>query len=57
MWKTIVTGKPLTRLLLFLAIVVIQVVTLPLVTAAPFLQAVHAGIFLVNLFFFVSFVL
>jgi hypothetical protein len=57
MWKTITEGKPLTRLLLFLAIVAIQIVTLPLVGAVPFLQAVHAGIFLVCLFFFVSFVL
>jgi hypothetical protein len=57
MWKTIVEGKPLTRVLLFLVIAAIQLVTLPLVGAAPFLQAVHAGIFLVCLFFFISFVM
>lgn len=57
MWKTITEGKPLTRLVLFLAIVLIQVVTLPLVGAAPFLQAVHAAIFLPCLFFFISFVI
>lgn len=57
MMKTIAEGKPLTRLLVFLAIVAIQLVTLPLVNAAPFFEAVHAGIFLVCLFFFISFVL
>lgn len=54
MWKTIVEGKPLTRLLLFLAIVVILLLAQPLVKLAP---PLHAIIVLVCLFFFVSFVL
>jgi len=54
MWKTIVEGKPLTKLLLFVAIVVILLLAQPLVKAAPYL---HATLVLVCLFFFVSFVL
>lgn len=54
MWKTIVEGKPLTRLLLFLAICLVQVITLPLVKIAP---PLHAFIFIVCVFFFVSFVI
>ncbi len=57
MWKAIVEGKPLTRLLLFLAIVAVELATQPLVGAAPFFQAVHAGIFVICLFLFISFVI
>lgn len=54
MWKAIVEGKPLARLLLFVAIVAVQLITLPLVQIAP---ALHAIIFIVCLLFFVSFVI
>mgnify|MGYP007023439244 CR=1 FL=1 len=54
MWKAIVEGKPLARLLLFLAICLVQVITLPLVQLAPVL---HAVIFIVCLLLFVSFVI
>jgi hypothetical protein len=54
MWKTIVEGKPRTRLFLFLAIIGILLLAQPLVQLAP---AVHATLVLVSLFFFVSFVL
>ncbi len=54
MWKTIVEGKPLTRLLLFVAIIAILLLAQPLVKIAP---PVHAILVLVCLFFFVSFVL
>jgi hypothetical protein len=54
MWKAIVQGKPLTRLLLLLAIIAVQIVTLPLVQVAP---PLHAIIFIVCLLFFVSFVI
>lgn len=54
MWGKIVEGKPTTRLLLFIAVCLIQVITLPLVQLLP---PVHAVIFIVCLFFFISFVI
>lgn len=54
MWKAIVEGKPLTRVLLFAALVAVQVASLPLVQIFP---PLHAIIFIFCLLMFVSFVI
>jgi len=54
MWKAIVVGKPLTRLLLFLTICVVLLAIQPLVQIAP---PLHAIISIICLLFFVSFVI
>lgn len=54
MWKAIVAGKPLARLLLFLAICAVLLVAQPLVQIAP---PLHAIISIIYILFFVSFVI